>query len=69
MPKQKEGKAAVFNIRLTVTISEADQDLIKAIDRRLMGLGIKSNTSEIIRAGARSLDGLSDGQLSRLFKG
>ncbi len=63
----KETRSSV--IRDAFTMPESDYSLIKEIKTRAIARGVDTNKSEIIRAGLRALDGMTDAALARALKG
>ena len=56
-------------IRDSFTMPQSDHELLSAIKKRCMRVGIDTNKSEILRAGLAALDSLNDRELQELFQG
>jgi hypothetical protein len=65
--KKAEGKVKV--VRDSFTMPQSDYDLIAALKHKAQQAGLHVKKSELLRAGLRSLSGLSAAQLKRAVAG
>lgn len=55
-------------IRDTFSLPESEHSLLADLSDKALQLGIKTNKSELVRAGLKVLDGMSDAQLRKTLK-
>lgn len=65
---QQPSNGAGRVIRDSFTIPDDEYQIISRIKKRCMKAGVSANKSEELRAGLAVLDGMSDGELAKVFE-
>lgn len=63
--KEGKGRKKVKGVRDTFTMPEPEYELIRALKKRCLGLGVAVKKSEVLRAGVAVLAALSDDRLTQ----